>query len=82
MMRVQRTGPWIGWGGVNFGPNSVTGGVSAMNASLQAKGRSDAIIRGEERTNGAASVQQIWQQLDEATAAMRREMVNKYSADF
>ena len=71
-----------GYYGVNFGPTGVSSGVSAMNASLQEKGRTDAIIRGQERTQGAASVQQIWQQLDEATAQMRRNLVNKYSADF
>jgi hypothetical protein len=71
-----------GYYGVDFGPSGVSSGVSAMNASLQEKGRTDAIIRGQERTQGAASVQQIWQQLDEATAQMRRKLVNKYSADF
>ncbi len=71
-----------GYWGVDFGPTGVSSGVSAMNASLQEKGRTDAIIRGQERTAGASSVQQIWQQLDEATAQMRRELVNKYSADF
>ncbi len=71
-----------GYYGVDFGPTGVSSGVSAMNASLQEKGRTDAIIRGQERTAGANSVQQIWRQLDEATAAMRRELVNKYSADF
>lgn len=71
-----------GTNGINYGPMSVTGGVSAMNASLQEQGRTNAIIRGQERTSGAANVQQIWQQIDEATAAMRRELVNKYSADF
>jgi hypothetical protein len=71
-----------GYWGADFGPSGVTAGVSAMNASLQEKGRTDAIIRGEERTAGAANIQQIWQQLDAATAQMRRELVNKYSADF
>jgi hypothetical protein len=71
-----------GYWGVNFGPTGATPYVSAMNASLQEKGRTDAIIRGEERTSGAANVQQIWQQIDEATAAMRRKLVSKYSADF
>lgn len=71
-----------GYFGVDFGPMGVTGSVSAMNASLQAKGQGDAIIRGEERASGASNVQQIWQQLDQATATMRRELVSKYSADF
>ncbi len=71
-----------GYWGVNFGPTGVTAGVSAMNATLQEKGRTDAIIRGQERTSGAANVQQIWQQIDQATAEMRRKLTNKYSANF
>lgn len=71
-----------GFWGVNFGPTGVTAGVSAMNASRQAEDRARAEIRMEERATGAANVQEIWRQLDEATAAMRRELVNKYSADF
>ncbi|TWU43750.1 hypothetical protein Q31b_12800 [Novipirellula aureliae] len=71
-----------GYNGYMYGAPSVSVGVNAMNASLMEKGRTDAIIRSQERTSGAASVMQIWQQLDEATAAIRREMVNKYSADF
>ena len=72
----------MGTYGINFGPTGMTSSISPMNASLQEKGRTDAIIRGQERTSGAANVQQIWQQIDEATAAMRRELVSKYSADF
>jgi len=71
-----------GYDGYMYGAPTATVGVSAMNASLMEKGRTDAIIRSQERTAGAASVMQIWQQIDEATAAIRREMVNKYSAEF
>jgi hypothetical protein len=71
-----------GFWGVNFGPSGMTPMVSGMNASRQAEDRARAEIRMQERTSGAANVQEIWRQLDEATAAMRRNLVNKYSADF
>jgi hypothetical protein len=72
----------MGYTGGLYGAPSTYVGVNAMNASLQAKGQSDAIIRGQERTQGAASIQQLWNQIDEQTASVRRDMTNKYSADF
>ena len=71
-----------GYNGGLYGGGGYTASVGAGRASLQAKGQSDAIIRGQERTQGAATVQGLWLGIDEATAAMRRKMVNKYSADF
>lgn len=71
-----------GYYGVDFGPTGSTVTLGAGRASLQAKSRSDAVIRGQERTAGASTVQGIWQQIDEMTAETRRKMVNKYSADF
>ncbi|MDA9858685.1 hypothetical protein N9D23_11250 [Rubripirellula sp.] len=68
--------------GPSYGPQGVTMGVGAGRASINEKGRTDAIIRGQERTAGAASVQQIWQGIDETTAAVRRSMVQKYKTDF
>lgn len=68
--------------GPSYGPMAVGSGVSAMNASLQEQGRTNAIIRGQQRTSGAKNVQTIWSQLDEANAQMRRTLVNKYSTDF
>ncbi|MDG2220310.1 MAG: hypothetical protein P8L85_02960 [Rubripirellula sp.] len=68
--------------GPSYGPMGVSSGVSAMNASRQELGRTNAIIRGRERTMGASNVQDVWAQLDEANAKMRRTLVNKYSADF
>ncbi len=72
----------MGYGGVYYGTPNMTASVGAGRASLQEKGRTDAIIRGQERTRGAATVQDIWQGIDESTAAMRRQMTAKYSADF
>ena len=73
-----------GWGyhGAAYGTYGYTASVGAGRATLQAKGRSDAVIRGQERTKGAATVQDIWQGIDESTAAIRREMTSKYSAEF
>ncbi|TWU41928.1 hypothetical protein [Novipirellula artificiosorum] len=71
-----------GYGGGYYGPSAPVVGVNSFNATMMEKGRSDAIIRGQERTAGAASVQQIWQAIDQATASIRRDMVQKYSADF
>lgn len=80
-----------GWGGYRagmgyhgglYGSYGYRASLGAGRASLQAKGRSDAVIRGQERTQGAATVQEIWQGIAEASAAIRREMTSKYSADF
>ena len=72
----------MGYTGGLYGVPQTTVGVNPINASLQAKGRSDAVIRGQERARGAATVQNIWQEIDESQAAMRLAMVQKYSADF
>ena len=72
----------MGYSGSLYGAQNINVSVGAGQASLRAKGQSDAIIRGEERTRGAASVQEIWRAIDEATSAIRRKMVSKYSADF
>ena len=71
-----------GYNGGLYGAYGTTMGVGAGQASLRAKGQSDAIIRGQERTSGAANVQQVWQYIDESTAAIRRDLTRKYSADF
>ena len=71
-----------GYNGGLYGAYGTTMGVGAGQASLRAKGQSDAIIRGQERTSGAANVQQVWQYIDESTAAIRRDMTRKFSADF
>jgi hypothetical protein len=71
-----------GGGGYSVSYGGYRMGISAAHASVREKGRSDAIIRGNERTAGAASVQQIWVQIDEETAALRREMTKKYAVEF
>ncbi|GAA5507390.1 hypothetical protein [Novipirellula caenicola] len=67
----------MGYNGSLYGVPSTYVGVNPMTVSLQAKGQSDAIIRTQERTQGASSVQQLWNQIDEQTAAVQREMVSK-----
>ncbi len=80
-----------GWGGYRagmgyhgglYGSSGYSATVTAANATRSAKGNSDAVIRGQERTQGAATVQNIWLGIDETTSKMRRTMVEKYSADF
>ena len=70
------------YGSTYYGPQGISSGVSAMNASLQQQGRTNAIIHQEERTSGAKSLNEIWSQIAGETAAMRRYLVNEYSADF
>ncbi len=71
-----------GYHGSLYGVPATGAYVGPGQATLRLKGQTDAIIRGQERTQGAASVQQLWQYIDEQTAAVRKEMTNKYSADF
>ena len=70
------------YGSTYYGPQGMSSGVSAMNASLQQQGRTNAIIHQQERTNGAKNLNDIWSQIAGETAAMRRYLVNEYSADF
>jgi hypothetical protein len=66
-------------GGYRYGYST---GVGSARASIQAEGRADANIRSQERTRGAANVQQLWQQIDEESAAIRRAMTQKYQTEF
>lgn len=71
-----------GYNADGYGPQGYTVGIGAGQASLREKGRTDAIITRQERTAGAASVQQIWQMIDQETAAIRRAMTEKYQQEF
>ena len=76
-----------GYGDNVYTPNaymgtSVAGNFNAARASIQAEQRADTQIRTQERISGAASVQQIWQIIDQATSAVRREMTQQYDAEF
>ena len=73
-----------GWGYTSggYGDQGYTVRMGPGQASLQAKGRTDAIITREERQKGAASVQQIWQTIDHETYAVRRHMTEKYQIEF
>ena len=72
----------MGYGSTPYGPQGIGSGVSAMNASRQQQGREIAQIHMQERSQGAKSLEDIWSQIAGETAAMRRQLVNKYSADF
>ncbi len=71
-----------GYNSGGYGPQGYTVSVGAGQASLREKGRTDAIITQQERTAGAASVQQIWQMIDQETAGIRRAMTEKYQIEF
>ncbi|MCS7465102.1 hypothetical protein NZK35_00260 [Stieleria sp. ICT_E10.1] len=71
-----------GYNSGGYGPQGYTATVGAGQASLREKGRTDAIITRQERTAGAASVQQIWQMIDQETAGIRRTMTEKYQIEF
>ncbi|WP_153556863.1 hypothetical protein [Roseimaritima sediminicola] len=68
--------------GPGYGPTGVTVGIGPGRASVREKSRTDAVIRQQERTAGAASVQQIFQQIEQSRAEIRRKMVKKYGAEF
>lgn len=71
-----------GYSGGLYGDPGMQAGISAAQASLIEKGRTDAIIRGQERTQGAATVQNIWQGIDEGLAKMRQQLTLKYQVEF
>ena len=71
-----------GYNAAGYGPQGYTVQLGAGRASLQEKGRTDAIISRQERTAGAASVQQVWQTIDQESAAIRRTMTEKYQTEF
>ena len=71
-----------GYHGGLYGMTGAVAGIDGFHASLIEKGRTDAIIRGQERTQGASTVQDIWQGIDENMAAMRRSLTQKYQVEF
>lgn len=72
----------MGYGSTPYGPQGMGSGVSAMNASRQQQGSEIAQIHMQERSRGAASLQDIWNQIASATSKERIRLVSKYSADF
>ena len=72
----------MGYHGAMYGSAGYSVSLGPGRASLQEKGRTDAIISRQERTKGAASVQQIWQVIDQETAGIRRAMTEKYQVEF
>ncbi|QDS86532.1 hypothetical protein EC9_06960 [Rosistilla ulvae] len=72
----------MGYDGYGYGTQGYSVSVGGAQAAVREKGRTDAVIRGQERTRGAGSVQQIWQDIDGATAEIRQVMTSKYSAEF
>ncbi|MCO8122825.1 hypothetical protein NHH03_13840 [Stieleria sp. TO1_6] len=71
-----------GYGGAGYGSAGYSVSLGAGRASVNEKGRTDSNIRSQERTRGAASVQEIWRQIDDSVAGIRREMTEKYNVEF
>lgn len=69
---------YSGYGGYRSGYSS----YADPYAAAREKGRTDSIIRSQERTLGAASVQQVWQTIEAATADIRKVMTKKYEVEF
>ena len=72
----------MGYGSTPYGPQGMQAMVTSMNAGKQQQGNEIAQIHMQERARGAKSLEDIWNQIEGETAAMRRQLVNKYSADF
>jgi hypothetical protein len=64
-----------GFGGFNYSYFNLRSGDRVVDSA-------NAAIRMEERVSGAATVQTIWKNIDEATAMIRREMTQKYEIEF
>jgi hypothetical protein len=70
---------YYGYGGYRAG--YVGSYVDPYYAS-RAQQRTEINIRRQERTMGAANVQEMWQEVESETAAIRRVMTEKYKAEF
>lgn len=57
-------------------------GFNVARDAVRAESQADTVVRTQERVAGAAAVQQLWTQLDQATAEIRRDMTVKYQAEF
>lgn len=73
-----------GYGGYGYraGYGATNSNFNAATMANREKGRTDALIRNEERVAGAAQVQQMWQIIDAKTAEIRRSMTEKYNVEF
>lgn len=58
------------------------GAVNLAQSSLRAEQQAETVVRTQERVAGAAAVQQLWTQIDQATAEIRRDMTAKYQVEF
>jgi len=70
-----------GYGGYRAGYGYGYGYTSPWMANRE-KGRTDAIIRQQERTYGAAQSQEMWQAIEKQSAEIRRVMTEKYKFEF
>lgn len=61
---------------------SRAGAVNLAQDALRAEQQAETVVRTQERVAGAAAVQQLWTQIDQATAEIRRDMTAKYQVEF
>jgi hypothetical protein len=73
------SGYYGGYGGYRSG---YAIGYNNPYEATREKSRTDTMIRSQERTRGAASAQQMWQDIESATADIRRVMTKKYNSEF
>lgn len=73
-------------GGYNSGYGYGYGGYTFryfdMRSGARIQSQQNAAIRTQERVSGVATVREIWKNIDEATAMIRREMTQKYEVEF
>lgn len=78
----QQNPGYDGFGGFGGYRAGYAAGYSDPYQATRERGRTDSIIRSQERTLGAASAQQMWQDIETATADIRRVMTKKYNVEF
>lgn len=72
----------ISTGDLYYGSIPYTYGMDPFHASLRAKGQTDAAMTSQVRSQGSATVQEIWQRIDQETVLMKRELTSRYSTNF
>lgn len=62
--------------------SNVTTNFNVARGAVRAEQQADNIVRTQERVSGAAAVQQIWAEIDRASAEIRRDLTTKYQVEF
>ncbi len=62
--------------------SNVTTNFNVARSAVRAEQQADNVVRTQERVSGAAAVQQIWAEIDRASAEIRRDLTAKYQVEF